>query len=539
MITDRRTDPFLFPTDTSVRFALLIVAVLSAGLLVFQSLFNAASRATFRAFALNCGFSKACWQPYESQQATWMALGALGVIAAGALLYWLAPIWKMQRDRLTPITHEDDPALFDYLQQLCRDVGLSRAPLFVWNPLDGRIGGQAFGRWGRYCVALTGGLAAQFYTDRPAVRAVLLHELGHLKNQDVDRTYFALAVTAAFFTLAFAPFVLILLVEADMVFALNALWRGAALALLVYLTCNAILRAREYYADQRAALWDGDDANIARVIAGMSQKTRRGWLRWHLTHPDPHERLHVLQSPWRLFHAGFWEAAGVGLAIGAAFANVAAWLALALPAKQELLTYPLAALIFGPLLAAILGADAWRAAFRQLISGRAWREFMIFALGAGLGLFAGRFLLFRSISSDTTAQVEMGLAALFVLIMLVFVGWLSTCAAAWLRVVRSKRGLHAAMTGVLVVAAVVMIALMGAAFFVADNSAPLMDAPVQVFEAFIIVMRRLSVWLPLLGLALFCIAAALIFRQKAPLAAQNWTYLDVQRPPSVIHNETL
>jgi Zn-dependent protease with chaperone function len=509
----QRLNPFLFPTDTNMRFALLIVAVLSAGLLVFQSLSNAASRAMFHAFALNCGFTKACWQPYEIRQAAWMALGTLGVMAAGVLLYWLVPAWKIRRDRLAPITREDDAALFDYLQQLAREAGLTRTPIFVWNPLDPRVGGQAFGRLGRYFVALTGGLATRFYNDRLAMRAVLLHELAHLRNKDVDRTYLALTITAAFFALAFAPFVLSLLAEADTAFALSTLWRGMALALLVYLTCNAILRAREYYADLRAATWDGTDANVARVISGMPRSTRSVW-RLQLTHPDPHQRLAVLQSPDRLFHAGFWEAAAAGLAIGAAFANVAAWLALALPAAQELLAYPLAALVFGSLLAIMLGVNVWRAAFGQAQLGGAWHVFVIFALGAGLGLFAGRLLLFRSTASDITANVQAGIATLLILVMLAFVGWLSVCAAIWLRAVHSEHGLHVTMAGVLIVAAILLVALLGAAFFVADNFAPWMDVPAQVFEGFNKVMRRLNLWLPLVGLALVCVAAAFVFRER-------------------------
>lgn len=523
-----RLNPFIFPTDTSVRFVLLVVAVLSASLLVFQSLFNAASRADFRVFALNCGFAKACWQPYEARQATWMALGTLSVVAAGVLLYWLAPVWKIRRDKLTPITREDDAALFDYLQQLSREADLTRAPAFVWNPLDGHASGQAFGRLGRYSVALTGGLATQFYTDQPAMRAVLLHELAHLRNKDVDRTYLALTITTAFFALAFVPFVLSLIVEGDRAFAFSVLWRGSALALLIYLTCNAILRAREFYADQRAAAWDGD-ANIARVIAAMPQTTTRGGGRLHLTHPDPRERLHALHSPQRLFHAGFWEAAAAGLAIGAAFTNVAAWLALALPAAEERFAYPLAALVFGPLLAAMLGADVWRAVFRQVLSGSALREFVIFALGAALGLFAGRFLLFRSTVSDVAVQVELGVAALFLVLMLAIVGWLWACAAAWLRIVRSKQGLQLAMVTVLSVAALAMVGLLGTAFFVADNFAPLMSAPGQIFEGFLAVMQRSNLWLPLISLALMCIVAALVSPRRRRLTEQGWIYLDAER----------
>jgi hypothetical protein len=38
-------------------------------------------------------------------------------------------------------------------------------------------------------VALGGGLVTQFYSDRPRFRAVVLHELAHLRNADVDKIY--------------------------------------------------------------------------------------------------------------------------------------------------------------------------------------------------------------------------------------------------------------------------------------------------------------------------------------------------------------
>ena len=48
----------------------------------------------------------------------------------------------------------------------------------------------------------------QFYTDQPAFRAVLLHELAHLRNGDVDKTYLTLAIWRAFVAGALIPFAL-------------------------------------------------------------------------------------------------------------------------------------------------------------------------------------------------------------------------------------------------------------------------------------------------------------------------------------------
>jgi Zn-dependent protease with chaperone function len=66
-------------------------------------------------------------------------------------------------------------------------------------------GATAFGRLGRYYVSLTGGLVATFYTDRPAFRAVVLHELAHLRNADVNMTCFTVALWRAFVVVAILP----------------------------------------------------------------------------------------------------------------------------------------------------------------------------------------------------------------------------------------------------------------------------------------------------------------------------------------------
>jgi len=76
------------------------------------------------------------------------------------------------------------------------------------EPLNPAKTGLAFGRVRRRYIALSGGLMTQFYTDQPAFRAVLLHELAHLRNGDVDKTYLTLAIWRAFVAGALIPFAL-------------------------------------------------------------------------------------------------------------------------------------------------------------------------------------------------------------------------------------------------------------------------------------------------------------------------------------------
>ena len=131
-----------------------------------------------------------CMRPLFADSLWWMLGGTALVFILAAIIYWLTPIWKLKRGKLTPISTDDAPDVVAYLHDLCREVGLSRHPKFVWNPLNPVCSGLAFGRLGHNYVAVSGGLVTQFYTDRPAFRAVVLHELAHLRNGDVNKTYF-------------------------------------------------------------------------------------------------------------------------------------------------------------------------------------------------------------------------------------------------------------------------------------------------------------------------------------------------------------
>jgi hypothetical protein len=58
--------------------------------------------------------------------------------------------------------------------------------------LDGRVTALAFGRVGKRYVLLSRGLIALHHTDPGAFRAIILHELAHLRNRDVDIAYLTL-----------------------------------------------------------------------------------------------------------------------------------------------------------------------------------------------------------------------------------------------------------------------------------------------------------------------------------------------------------
>ncbi|MBI3536519.1 MAG: M48 family metalloprotease, partial [Chloroflexi bacterium] len=414
-----RLNPFAFPSDTDFRFFLLIVSVLAAGLFIYNSLYYSVpsnssnfiqtlrrctqeSEAAFPGTDLNAriarnNFFEQCRKQQEQIQALWIIGGVLILLFVGSLIYLTFPWRKVKKEKLVPFTELDSPEAVSLLKDLCREAGLSRQPDFVWNPLNLTSSGSAFGILGRYKIALGGGLVTKFFTDRPAFRAVVLHELGHISNGDINKTYFAVAIWQSFLLVGVLPLALSQLGsnnELDFIFALT--WRTFALAGLVYLTRNAVLRAREVYADLRATLWEGTTSVIERVIGELISQKKNLFYAITDLHPVPAERRKVLENTDRLFRLGYWEAFGTGIIATISFPNVLSVLSLLLPVNVSANATLFATLIFGPLAVEVVGLQIWRASFAALMRGKTLRGVGRLGLCFGFGIVLGRLLAFDS-----------------------------------------------------------------------------------------------------------------------------------------------
>lgn len=441
-------NPFLFPPDTDFRFLLLIVAVASTSLFIFGAIYNAifdrqiftviqdclarmplttlqspdlSSSALERMGALSAVLSnwsatsraqKACIEGWELAQGLTVLGGLAAVLATAFAIYWITPALKRRRQKLAPLTADDAPEALDYLHDLCDEIGLRARPDFAWNPLDSRVSGLAFGHLRRKFVALSGGLVSLFYSDRAAFRAVALHELAHLRNGDVDKTYFSLAIRPAFMVTALLPFIVVQLVAglnlADLTFFLQVGWRIVALALLIVLLRNAILRARELYADVRASVWDGPDGALRHVlgelVASTAHDVARGLQMLFQKHPSGARRVASLEDTRGLFATSAWDALATGLAAALAFTSVS-WLATdLLPVVVEIFASMLALLLLGPLVAGIVCLAVWRDVFAGVHGQHVHLRYFKFALAMTVGLIIGRWL-------SATSAIEEGLSS--------------------------------------------------------------------------------------------------------------------------------
>ena len=248
------------PASTSFRFALLIAAVLASSILVYQGIYAATPRGpalqhlilTCRAHAMSPpphgilaiaradARARACRAGAERVEGVWVLAG-IGVLALLAgILYGAQPWWYRQRLRLSPLTGADTAALAGRLEMLRARAGTGPVT-WLQQPWNLRLSAFAFGRFRRRYVAISGGAVVAAVRQPAAFDAVVLHELAHIKNRDIDQTYFALAIWRAFVVAVLLPMAWLLVFSRVLGAPQHVLWRAAALALIVYLLRDSIV----------------------------------------------------------------------------------------------------------------------------------------------------------------------------------------------------------------------------------------------------------------------------------------------------------
>lgn len=505
------------PGGTTSRFALLIAAVGVGGLFVFlEAYFLVPQNADFffgtfsgcfgdpriglpdqsgQGFEESRRLLSICQQPAFFDQAQWVGMGFLLLCGVAALWYLLHPWWITRdrcgrlpalpslRSRLLPrFPSEENPderEIAEYLDQQCRAVGVDPAPVWLLDVSARSSNGLAFGLPWRRCVIIDAPLVSNFHTDRDKFRAVIVHELAHLRNRDVDKTYLAFGIWWAFLLVAMVPFGVLTLRTAlsggppvippgavqYLVDVPHALGLMAALGVLVLLVRNSVLRARELHADAVAAVHGGREgamailrgllgpatAGLGPALAVLARLTcRLGY--W----PTPEARQRVLREPALLTRPTVWEMAGAGVVAGV------------FTASADGLVDTLFRLLWGKLntragdltvgcaigagLVGVLAAAVWRAVAVSDLAPRssklAWP-----ALPAGLvgGYLAGAGLPLITDGTElpATALEEQGFAWLLRTGPVLLVGavcvtiWLVSAARALLPRARSRRALYA------------------------------------------------------------------------------------------------
>jgi Zn-dependent protease with chaperone function len=580
--TPGRSNPFAFPSNVDFAFGLLVAVVLGTSLLIYlaiantvESGFESQAQQNARCEALAGPLSQSdTLQDRERWLSAFSAcqngrgrpvggvvagLAALSIGAAG--IYALSPAWKIRRARLVPVTAGETPELLEELRGLRLVAGVDHEPTFVWNPLNMACSGLAFGLPGRRFVAISGGLATKLWTDPGVFRAVVLHELAHLRNGDVDKTYATVAVWWSFVATALLPFALVI-PWSDLSIVPRRVLSLTALALVVYLLRGAALRARETYADVRASTWSPFADGLDRALPSGPPEAP-GWRsplsqvrHWFSLHPLPSVRRHAVRDPTPLFATSFWFAAGTGVAGSLSLVGAVAVVDILVPGAGDWA----AAVVFAGLVVGVAGLALWRAVFLAEVRDVPMRGLWRVAFGLAAGLAVGDLL-----SLSATASVPDGFAltgapllifdlvwyGLLLVGTTLFLRWVAACASTWLPAVATRESPRLAFslgavpavlvlavgleflfyiaatrtTGGILPASIVAEALSGQAGFPLP-AGPYFDAALALTLLVLQVAASPFFYTAAQLLWLVPLAAWLYRRRAAPVATARWALLD-------------
>jgi Zn-dependent protease with chaperone function len=362
---------------------------------------------------------QACMRPTLLDSVAFVGVGLALLFGSAIVAYLVQPGRMVRRRRLMRLSDRGPSALLDELERLRGSMGLSRSPDWRLAPFARTTGGQAFGSpWHRY-IQIDAGLAVLRVTDPAGFRAVVRHELAHLRNRDVDKTYLTIGIWRAFIVVALIPYLILMLHPQLFLTPLDFRWSNVTfvadpasawyrfgsllvLAALVYLTRNAILRIRETHADATAAAGDGPDSALPAVLRRLP--TPPWWRRWG-THPSPRQRLDTVRDPRLLLTTGFWELVGVGIATGLVCTSVGFLIGINFTVDPAL-AVAVVGLITGALAVGLLAVAIWRTTAGDPARPPSARAWLAFPAALVAGFVAGTFLTLleaTTVTVDTTS----------------------------------------------------------------------------------------------------------------------------------------
>jgi hypothetical protein len=327
-VRKRRLNPFAFPLETNAFFALLAITapvwMLELGQVVgiATGLIQSADLLTTANSLENEGVLS-----LNIRRLSFSLILVVLVFALATIIFLSHPLRIRIRKRLRQIRRNQDPKFVDAVQELIDLSQVSPSPRIEVATDSYSVAGQAFGLWRNYSLLLGNRFRLLFRQDIASFRGIILHELAHIANRDISRTYFTQALWIAVMVLTVIPTILLSLARPSAPIVLFSLLKISGAIIIITIIYSYILRSREFYADWRAALW-GEETSLIKILQrNLPLKDKRNrWARLWRLHPTIQERLAVLQDPGELFRVRpilpFLVGALPGLMLGGLFSQL-------------------------------------------------------------------------------------------------------------------------------------------------------------------------------------------------------------------------
>ena len=191
-------------------------------------------------------------------------------IGMNLAMYWWSDKLALKMSRARPLGDDELPTVHEDVRELSERAGLPMPRLYV-IPSE-QPNAFATGRSPRHAaVAVTEGLVQSLPRDE--VRAVLAHELAHVKNRDILVASIAAMIGAAIAAVAhFLQFQWLFGGDDESPLGIVGTLAAIVLAPLAAMVLQlAVSRQREYLADETAAGWLGEGRPLASALASLER----------------------------------------------------------------------------------------------------------------------------------------------------------------------------------------------------------------------------------------------------------------------------
>jgi len=312
-----RLNPFVYISETDIRFYLIVVVsiIMPSVLMLIFSLINLS-------FMWQIGLTS-----FQK------LLIFIPIIISNILfIFWNyknIPRRILKKTKFKKFEQKKFPDHFEYINKLQQNQSsIGKQPTLIYQPFDRSESAFTFGTKHKLYVAISGGLIITFRKNLNKFKSIFLHEIGHLRNRDVEKAYIAVSASRS---LSFVlPITLGLLVIPFLYLQLNMLYIGiiegypltyigsrmnlevwwliGGIAvyflffwLFTFLLRNQIIRCREFYADARVVEWEDSPDNIIKTLEDDTGKQHSKFEILTKFHPNIKERIKVLKNNLPLF----------------------------------------------------------------------------------------------------------------------------------------------------------------------------------------------------------------------------------------------
>ncbi len=337
------------------------------------------------------------------------------LFSATALLFFAYPLLILRKVKQPAVVSQTLASTKEYVSDIAVDFGAKVVVVFNSTLLSANA--RAFGTGLKNYIKLDAGLALLKLKANDVFRAIVGHELGHVINKDIPKTYIAVVIWYSVAGLFVIPLFIILaivflqgifekalpdgldvseirkILTVNLPLLVKPLLQLLLLLMLIIFFRNRVLRSREIYADLRSADLGNRDGLLKLLNSDRSEKP--GFMKRLLTfHPSSDERAKVVVNPLSLFRtdhlASFFTGVLSAVIINASFfplMNLTLLLSLLIfPEKDssgsigDMLRFFMAvllplslvmiiALAFASLIAFSIGLQSMKQAYAAMLSG--------------------------------------------------------------------------------------------------------------------------------------------------------------------------